>query len=276
MKEYRHYLNGKYVTEAELLISPRDLGYMRSFGVFTVFKTYNQKSFKLKEHIDILLRSAELIGLKHSYNHNQLVEIVENAIKENHDGEDKTVKIMISGGPSNFVYQVAEPTLIVLVDLLKLKNAEIYEKGIKMNSVKFTRYIPESKTTNYIEAVRQTQIGREQDAYEPVFYSDEQVYEGSNSNIFAVKYGIIYTPKNNVYLGITRGVLIKDLKEKLGIVEKDFTFDFLLRADEAFIASSGKEVVPIVKIDENIINDGNIGPRTMSAMKEFRDFVSAN
>lgn len=276
MKDYKHYLNGKYVTEAELLISPRDLGYMRSFGVFTVFKTYNQKSFKLKEHIDILLCSAELIGLKHSYTHNQLVEIVENAIKENHDGEDKTVKIMISGGPSNFVYQIAEPTLIVLVDLLKLKKPEIYEKGIKMNSVKFTRYIPESKTTNYIEAVRQTQIGREQDAYEPVFYSDKQVFEGSNSNIFTVKDGIIYTPKSNVYLGITREVLLRDLKDKLNIVEQDFNFDFLLNADEVFIASAGKEVVPVVRIDENVIADGKIGKHTKLAMDSFRDYVSAN
>ena len=276
MKKYQHYLNGKYVTEDKLLISPRDLGFMRSFAVFTVFKTYNEKSFKLKEHLKKMLKSAELINLKHNYTVHQLQKIVEETLDINKDGNEKTIKIILSGGVSDFVYQTSKPTLIILVDLLKLKPKEIYKKGIKMNAIKFKRYIPESKNTNYIEAVKQNQYGRQNGSYEPVFYSDKQVYEGSNSNIFVVKDTKIYTPKSNIYIGITRDVLLFDLKSKLNILEKNFNFKFLLKADEVFITGSVKEVVPVVKIDENIIKNGKIGPITIKVMKEFEKYVNLN
>lgn len=217
-----------------------------------------------------------MIGLNHGYTVNELRKIVEEALEKNKDGQEKTVKIMLSGGISKFVYQTSDPTLIVLIDLLKLKPQEIYENGIKVNSVKYERYIPESKSTNYIEAVRQTQIGRKSGAYEPIFYSDNQVYEGSNSNIFAIKNGKIYTPKSNIYLGITREVLLKDLNYKLNIIERDFSFHFLLGADEVFIASSGKEIVPVVKIDANIISNGQVGKITKGVMNEFKNYVNSD
>ena len=172
--------------------------------------------------------------------------------------------------------QVNEATLIVMVDLLKLKPSEIYENGIKVNLVRYERYIPEAKSTNYIEGVKQTQAGRQLGAYEPVFYSDNQVYESSNGNIFVVKNGKIFTPSSHIYLGIIRAVLLNDLKNKLNIIEKDFELSFLLDADEVFIASSGKEVVPVIKVDEHEIGNGKIGEITKIVMKEFKELVNSD
>ena len=140
--------------------------------------------------------------------------------------------------------------------------------------MKYERYIPESKHTNYIEAVKQTQVGKQYGAYEPIFYSDKQVHEGSNSNIFVVKDSQIYTPKNNIYLGIVRNVLLNDLE--LDIIEKDFDFKFLLDADEVFIVSSGKEVVPVVKVDDHIIGNGKIGEIVKMVINKFKEFVNSN
>lgn len=276
MEGYKHYLNGKYVNENELLISPRDLGFTRSLAVFTKIKTCNGRPFKLKEHLLRLLKSAELINLNHDYNLERLTTIVKETVDKNNDGKEKTLKVILSGGISDFMYQSTEATLIIIVDLLKLRKAEIYTKGVKINLVKFTRYLPEAKSTNYIEGVKQTQIGMKSDAFEPVYYSDEQVYEGSNSNIFIVKNRKIYTPENNVYLGILRGVLLNDLRDKLQIIEKDFDLGFLLDADEVFITGSGKEIVPVVKVDENIVGNGKIGEITKLAMKEFREFINSD
>ena len=275
MNEYQHYLNGEYVTEDKLLVSPRDLGFTRSFAVFTKIKTCNGRPFKLKEHLLRLLKSARLINLEHVYDLDKLTKIVNETFDRNNDGKEKTFKIMLSGGVSDFMYQSAEATLIIIVDLSKPRKAEIYTEGVKVNLVKFTRYIPEAKSTNYIEGVRQTKIGIKNGAFEPVFYSDKQVYEGSNSNIFAIKNNKIYTPKNDVYLGILRGVLLEDLKDKLKIIEKDFDLDFLLNADEVFITGSGKEIVPVVKADDYIIGDGKVGEITKLVIKEFREFLKS-
>lgn len=274
MEKYQHYLNGKYVLEQELLISPRDLGFSRGFGIFDYLRTYRGKPFKLKEHIERLLRSAELINLEHSYDVRQLTEIVQGVLVKNNDGNEKQVKIMLSGGISDFVYQASEPTLIVIVDMLRPKKQEIYEKGIKVNLVKFSRYMPTAKTTNYIEAVIQTEKGMKEGAYEPLYYSEKQVHEGANSNVFVVKEGKIYTPKSNILHGVTRGVLVNELKDKLNVVEDDFDLNFLLNADEVFLTSSGKEVVPVVKIDDYSVGDGQVGYKARRILREFREFAN--
>lgn len=274
MKRYQHYLNGRYVFEDELLVSPRDLGFSRSFGVFDYLRTYNGQPFKLKEHIERLLRSAELINLKHAYAMRQLVELVQDVLDKNNDGNEKQIKIMLSGGISDFVYQAGEPTLIIIVDMLRPKKQEIYETGIRVNLVKFSRYMPVAKTTNYIEAVIQTEKGMREGAYEPVYYSEKQVHEGANSNIFAVKGEKIYTPKNNILYGITRGVLVNELKNKLNIIEEDFDLTFLLNAEEVFLTSSGKEIVPMVKVDDRLIGNGRVGDKTKYILREFREFAN--
>ena len=275
MKKYKHYLNGKYVTEEKLLISPRDLGFMRSYAVFTKVKTYNCKPFKLQEHISKLLKSAKLINLKHDYNSEKLTVIIKKTLRVNNDGNEKTLKIMLSGGISDTMQQLLKASLIIIIDPLKQRKAEIYTKGVKINMIKFTRYLPRAKSTDYIEGVKQTQIGKKKGFFEPLYYSDKQVYECSNSNIFIVKNKKIYTPKDNVYPGILRGVLIYNLKNKLKIKEKNFNIKSLLNADEVFITGSGKEIVPVIKIDKHIIGNGKVGEITKFTIKTLNEFKNS-
>lgn len=169
----------------------------------------------------------------------------------------------------------SRPTLIVIIDPFKPKKPEIYVDGIKMNLVKFMRYKPGAKNTNYIEGIIQTERGGRDECYEPLYYGDFQVYEGSNSNIFAVKEKKIYTPKSNVFCGGTRGVLVGDLKNELHVIEQDFDLPFLLDADEAFICSSGKEIVGVVKLDNHIIGNGKVGEITKLVHRIFRDYVDS-
>lgn len=122
--------------------------------------------------------------------------------------------------------------------------------------------------------VRQAQAGIRDDLYERVYYSNKQVHEGATSNIFAVKNGKIYTPKSNILFGVTRGGLLKDLNDKLHIIEKDFDLNFLLNADEVFITSSGKKIVPVVMADKNIIGRGRIGKITKRVMEDFEEFTN--
>jgi branched-subunit amino acid aminotransferase/4-amino-4-deoxychorismate lyase len=275
MKKYKHYLNKKYVTEDKLLISPRDLGFMRSYAVFTKIKTCNGKLFKLKEHLLKLLKSAELINLKHDYNLKKLTKVVKKTIKVNKDEKEKTLKIILSGGISNTMHQSTKANLIIIVDPLKPRRAEIYTKGVKINLIKFTRYLPEAKSTDYIEGVKQTQIGIKNNFFEPIYYSDKQVYECSNSNIFIVKNRKMYTPKNNVYPGILRGVLLHDLKNQLQIKEVDFDIKSLLNADEIFITGSGKEIVPVIKVDKHVIGHGKVGEVTKFVIKTLKEFKNS-
>ncbi|GEM_PF-194180 len=276
MSKYLHYLNGRFVKEDELLISPRDLGFSRGFGVFNHLKTYNGRPFKLEGNLTRLIKSAELIGLRHSYSVKQLAGIVRKLLSKNNDGNDKEVRIVLSGGVSNSLLQSSEATLLMIVDSLSLLEREIYEEGVRLNSVKFTRYIPESKSASYIEGVRQTWIGKQDGFYQPLFYSDSQVYEAAKSNVFVVREGKIYTPKSNIFKGGTRDTLINDLKNELKIIEENFRLEFLLSADEVFLASSGKEIVSVVKVDKTTIGDGKVGEITKLVMKTFQEFTNSD
>ena len=273
MKEYKQYLNGKYVNESELLISPRDLGFTRSYAVFDYIRTYNGKPFKLFDHVERLIESSRLIKIEHSYTVQEIETVVLKLLEINNDGLEKSIKIIISGGVSNSMYQTSSATLVIYIDPFKPKNPNIYIDGVKLKSVKYTRDIPEAKNTNYIEGVMQAQVNKNTDIYEPLYFSDKQVFETSNSNIFAVKDGALYTPKNNVFLGAARGVVVNDLKDKFQVIEEDFNLDFLLNSDEVFLTSSGKEVVSVVQIDDFIIGDGTVGEIGKLVLKEFQEFV---
>jgi branched-subunit amino acid aminotransferase/4-amino-4-deoxychorismate lyase len=271
---YYHYLNGKIINDTELLISPRDIGFTRGYSVFEYFRTYYGKPFKLDNYIERLLISAELIGLVHSYSMEQIKEIVFQLLNLNDDGNEKILKIFLSGGVSDSMSQSSAPTFIIIVDVYKPKLQSYYETGVNMGLTKFVRYMPKAKSTNYIEGIRALKQKKKLNIYETIYYSDVQVYEGSNCNVFAVKNGEIYTPKDSILLGITREVLISDLKDKIKIKELNFNLNFLLSADEVFISSSGKGVIPVVKIEETIIGNGEVGSITKLVMKEFIEFVS--
>ncbi len=273
MLNYKQYLNGNFVDESALLISPRDLGYSRGYGVFEYIRTYKGRPFKLKEHIDRLLKSTKLIELKHNFSYKQIEKVINKLIELNNDGKEKSIRVHISGGVSDSMYQTKEPTIIIFMDPFKAKDPKIYTDGVTLNTVKYKRDVPQAKNFNYIEGIKQSHLNKEKGIFEPLYYSDDQVFETSNSNIFAVKDGKIYTPKSNIFYGSARGVVVNNLKDKFEIIEKDFNLDFLLKADEVFLVSGGKEVVPVVKVDKNFIRYGKAGKTTLSVSKAFKGYV---
>ena len=269
-----HFLNGALVKEDELKISPRDLGFSRGYAVFDFLRTYQKhKPFKLKEHIDRIFNSAEKIGLEAPWSKNQVTDWVIQTVSANPDKDEKFIKIYFSGGVSDSMFPVSEPTIIILVDPCFQYPKEWYEYGTGVITVKHTRYNSTAKTNNYIEGVKQTTLAQKTGALEPVYYSDSQVFEGSNSNVFAIIGGALLTPKSNILEGITREVLLQILKLDLPIEVRDFTIEDLKGAKEIFMTGSAKEVVPVVKLDSKEVGDGNVGPITKDVMKQFRDYT---
>lgn len=273
----KHFLNGKLVSEKELVISPRDIGFSRGYAVFDFLKTYqHHRPFKLQEHIDRLFHSAELIGLEIPWSKEQIRAWILKTLKANESAEEKFIKVIVSGGISNSMLPVGAPTIVILVDPATEYPVERYEKGIGVITVKHERYNPEAKSNNYIEGVKQAQRGKKIEAEEPIYYSDNQVFEGSNSNVFALIDGKLCTPSSNILSGITRDVLLKILHLDVPIEVRDFTLDELLTATEVFLTGSGKEVTPVTRIDGKLVGNGEVGTVTKEVMRQFREYTSSN
>ena len=272
-----HFLNGELITEKDLNISIRDLGFTRGYAVFDFLITYpHHRPFMLSKHIDRLFNSASLIGLSIPWSKEQISEWISKTLDANKDEAEKAIKIIISGGVADSLIPTATSTIAILVDPRHTFPQEYYEKGIAVVTAKHNRYEPLAKSNNYIEGVKQAQVAAQAGAIDPIYYDDQQVLESSTSNVFAVINNKLLTPKSNILPGITRGVLLSILKLDIPIAEEDFKLEDLLSAQEVFLSASNKEVMAVTKIDGKAVGDGTVGPITKEAMRQFKAFVLSN
>lgn len=273
MNNLIHFLNGKFVREEELLISPRDLGFCRGYAVADFIVTYDSKPFKLSEHINRLFRSAEIIGLKIPWSKTKVIDWAEETLDRNDKTTEKTLKIILSGGISHSLRQNRTPTIIMIVNQRIRKPAADYEKGIKVIAVEYKRQYSEAKHTYYVESIKRLAEVDDKKIGDVIYYDDKQVYEGSGTNIFAVIDNKLTTTKTNIVYGITRNIILEIVKLPIPIETRNFTFEELLKASEIFLTGSNSEVRGVVEINGKIVGDGRMGNITREVLKQYRKYV---
>lgn len=272
-----HFLNGKFVSEKELLISPRDLGYSRGYGVFDFLITYRHKPFMLQRHIDRLFRSAEAIALSIPWTKEEVTEWVLKTLEANEAARgEKVIRIMISGGPSLTLISPVCPTIVITIDSNVSCSEEAYKNGVEVILVEFQRYRPEAKTNNYIEAIRSINSTNTLNIDEFIYHSEGVVHEGSRCNVFAVIEGKLLTPKTNILEGITREVLLEILRLEIPATAENFSVEAFRSASEVFLSATGKEVMPVTKINGVSVGNGQVGSITKEVMKQHDSFIHSD
>lgn len=269
------YFNGKYI-ESQKLSLPllSDLtGTIRGYRIFTACKTVNGRVFCLNEHIKRLSSSAKQILMKLPYGSRELKEIVQKVVERNKRfKKDLLLEIICSGGPasSNGIVPEGKSAIYILVLPLKMPPSWWYEKGISLATYPYQRQWPEVKTLNYIGAViaHKTNVKKFK-AQEALFISPEDketILEGTTFNFFIVKHKTLITPPldGRILSGITRAVVIKLAKRtKVKVMESNFKLKDLKNADEAFLTSSTRNIVPVIRVDNIKIGSGSPGETTL-------------
>lgn len=274
MKNYS-YFNGKIIALKNVKISPYDIGLLRGYGVFDVMCTQNGKPFLLDQHWQRLKNSARELNLKIPLAKNKYEKILAKLLKRN-GFKKSTIRTILTGGFSNngFSYQPGRETFLILIEKFQPLPPAIYQKGAKVVTQSFTRYCPQAKITNYVEAIRRQDEQEIHGALEIVYLAGRQVLEASTSNIFMVKNNKVITAQDNILIGMTRNLVIKLAnKNKYQVEERNFSVKELLAADEVFLTATNKDIAPIVKIDHKKIGTGQVGKTTQLLMKAFNDFV---
>lgn len=275
MSSLIHFLNGKFVSEGELLISPRDLGFIRGYAVADFIVTYKNRPFKLSAHIDRLFKSAEIIGLQIPWSKTQLEEWVHETLERNDKDSEKTIKIVVSGGISHSMHHAKVPTLVMIISQRIHHPASYYENGVRAIAINYKRQYPEAKHTHYVEAMRQFAKVKNDEITEIIYYDDSQVFEGAGCNLFAVINGTLMTTKSNIVDGITRNVLLEILHLDIPIEVRDFTFDELMKASEVFLTGSSSEVRGVVEINGAAVGKGKVGKITKEVSKQFKEYLDS-
>ena len=268
------YVGGRWVHPHEATISINDVAVLRGYSAFEALRTYHQRPFHLDEHLTRLYRSAELIELEIPWTREYIAAIINEVIRRN-NYKHAAIRILVTGGESeDSILPIGKPLLAVLISQLPERDMQRFAQGYKLITTAFQRTAPEAKTTNYLVAIRALKEAARRNATEALFVNkQDHVLEATRSNFFIFRGDTLVTPGKGILMGITRNVVLKLARGRFHIEERPILLEELAQADEAFITSSSKEIMPVVQIDDVTIGKGESGPRTYELEQRFIELV---
>jgi branched-chain amino acid aminotransferase len=263
-------LNGVLTAPEAARVSVFDRGFLYGDSVYEVVRTYSGVPFEMDAHLARLESSAHRIGMRLPVPLAQFAaEAAEaHAASGNPDSYLRIVSTR-GAGPLGLDPRLAEdPTRMVLAMPLNPPGPEAYRDGVGIALVSVRRNLrdaidPQAKTGNYLNSVMALAEAKARGAYEAVMLDHrDYVTEGASSNVFCVMGETVLTPPLDVGIleGITRAAVFKVCRQAgLRVLELPLTAAALEAADEVFITSSIREIVPVVRVDATPVGSGTPG-----------------
>jgi branched-subunit amino acid aminotransferase/4-amino-4-deoxychorismate lyase len=271
------FLNGQVVPLEEAKVSVLDIGLLRGYGIYDGLTTLNGQPFRFADHWARFSDGAHTLDLNIPITEETCEKKIKDILEKSNLKERANVRLILTGGPTvgGIEYVFETPTFYITAEKWESLPKEYYEVGAKLLTYNHLREMPEHKTTNYIRAVSLQNWRKEEKAVEVLYVNDGEVLECATSNICLVKDGVIITPAENVLKGITLKV-VGELAGQVGYgFERRLVYqDELKTADEVFITSSFKDIVPVVKIDDFSIGSGGVGSVTKDLMARFAKTIN--
>ncbi len=274
-------IDGSLRTEERASISVFDRGFLFGDSVFEVLRTYGGRPFELGAHLERLGRSARGMGIELPVDVRRMAREVERGLAKAANAESYVRIVLTRGrGPLHIDPRTAtHPARVIIVSPLLPQSDELYAHGVGLSTVRFGRSTDGTraqgaKVSAYVANMLAFWQAREHGGHEALMVdADGHVSEGNSSNVFAIRGGTILTPPLSLGIlpGITRGIVLRLAGElDLPFREAMLTAHDFETADEAFLTSSLREVVPVVAIDGRRIGDGLPGPRTLRLLEAYR------
>ena len=274
------FIDGKTVDLKELVIPMEDRGYQFGDGVYEYTKVYNGKCFSLKPHIDRLYRSLRELRIPAVFTFDEMAGIHERLIEES-GIQNGGIYLQITRGWAPRAHNFPEAVIPCLTMTIRpgTFNAAQWDTGVGALSVPDERWLRcDIKSLNLLGNVLGKQRAKEAGCYEALQIRDNMVTEGTSSNFFIVKDGILWTyPTGHLILkGVTRTRVIEEIlpEHDLSVMEKAFTLDFALGAEEAFLSGTTTEIMPIVTIDGKPVGNGKPGPITRKIQQSYKALIT--
>jgi branched-chain amino acid aminotransferase len=279
-------VNGTLGSEEDLLLSPLDQGFLFGASVYETIRTYGGRPFLLDRHLKRLRESAGAIDIRLDTSDEELALRIGETVTAAKNPES-SIRIVVSAGVGSIDYRAgsaSRPTVVIVVRPLPDYPESLYREGARAVFVPWMRanpggLDPRIKSSNLLTNLIAFREAHQKNAYEALMRNAAgDVAEGSMSNVFIVRSGVIRTPplSAGILEGITRELLIAVAREAGYKVEEEaFRPEELLRANEVFITASARQIVPIVQVDDTIIGNGKPGPVTRSLIGHYRKKVLA-
>ncbi|HEX9187523.1 MAG TPA: aminotransferase class IV [Vicinamibacteria bacterium] len=280
-------VNGIVGPAEEARVSVLDNGFAFGDSVYEVLRTYGGLAFEPGRHFRRLRASAARLGFAVPADDASLLAQVDGLLARVPNGESY-IRIIVSRGLGDCSYhfeKVVGPTVVIIQKALQPYPAWHYEDGIGVAAVDVRRNHPRAldpaiKSSNLLNNILAVREAQARGAEEPVLLNQEGfVAEGASTNVFLARGETLVTPplSAGILAGITREVVL-ELLPGLGVPfrEEPLRLEDLLAADEAFMTSTTREVVPVKQVDGTRLGDGRPGPLTRRVMAAFRAYAPAH
>jgi D-alanine transaminase len=272
--------NQEFLNRNEAVTDIEDRGYTFGDGVYEVIRIYNGTYFMMEEHMSRLQFSLRETGIPFDVEKEKVEEKLMELMKQNNI-QDGAVYLQVTRGiaPRKHPYPADAVPQLYAYPIPVSKPTEAQQNGVSLTLVEDLRWLRcDIKSLNLLYNVMAKQKAQEKGYFEALLYrSEKQITEGSSTNFFGVKDGKVIThPANNYILnGITR-IAVKRLCDHLGIPfeESALSIADIAELDEAFIASTTADVVPVVKVDEQTIGSGEVGSVVRKIQKQFGELLN--
>ncbi|WP_088052825.1 D-amino-acid transaminase [Virgibacillus dakarensis] len=258
------------------MIDIEDRGYQFGDGIYEVIGVYNGTPLMLDDHMERLARSAKEVRLTLPSTINELKNKLVQLVAAN-DLNEGIIYMQITRGTAARWHEFPKnevPPVTIAYTRAEERMTAVEDQGAAAVLAEDIRWLRcDIKTLNLLPNVLAKQKAVEHQAIEAILHRGNTVTEASASNVFIVKNGELYThPANNFILnGITRKKVLQLSKGlNLKVNETTYSVDDLLKADEVFITATKLDIVPILKIDDQIIGSGVPGEITKQILQAFR------
>ena len=278
-------VNGRISDAASASISVFDHGFLYGEGIYETLRTYSGQPFLFDRHMRRLRKSASMLALSVP----PANEDIDRRFRETMaaaglgtQGREAYLRILVTRGIGELTYDPAacgEPSIVIIAKPHVDPPIEAFERGVMVALVDIVRNHPGSvnpliKSNNLLNNALAMQEAFRRGAFEGVMRNYRgELAECTTANLFIVKNGEALTPPLDAGLlaGITREYLF-EVGEHVGIKVREQTLRDadLFGADEAFLTSTTRELVPIVHVDQRTIGDGRPGPITKALLQAFR------
>lgn len=268
------YLNGEWMPLEQGRVSVLDRGFIFGDGVYEVIPVYSRRPFRLGEHLRRLQYSLDGIKLANPHTDAEWTGLIGELIARN-EGEDQYLYLQVTRGPAprdHAFPKVVKPTVFLMSTPLATPDPALKASGVSAITAVDNRWLRcDIKSTSLLPNVLLRQLAVEAGAMEAVLLRDGFLTEGAASNIFVVSQGALHAPpKDHLMLpGITYDVVVELARQDgIPVHIRRIPEVEVRNADELWLTSSTREVLPITRLDGRPVADGRPGPlfRRMDAL----------
>ncbi len=271
MNEPVFYINGDYVERSRASLSIENIGLQRSFGIFDLFRTRNRIPTFLPDYLNRFDNSQRFLGLSEIVSKDKIQHIIQE-LKDRNSFQHSTFKMLLLGDGFD-----TDPEFIPHLSVINLPlNLAANPNSIDLITHEYVRENASIKSLNYSVSFSLQRQKIAAGASEILFHADGILSECSRCNVFLVRDGHIATPSRNILEGITRKHVMSVASGLYQLEVRDVTIHELWEADEIFVTSTTKAIMPVTKIDGKSIGGGQIGVITKKLQGEFQDYIESS